>query len=178
MRRLLLLRHAKADRHSAGGDRERPLSRRGQEDARRLGRYLADHGPLPDFAVASNARRAKQTLDLVLGAFPAHVTRLIEKTIYLADADRLLEILRQTPDKFSTLLAVGHNPGFAELAAALAGDGDPDELLRLRSKYPTAGLAILDFGAESWASVEEGEARLDRFITPAALRGDAADDPD
>ena len=63
MRQLLLLRHGKADRHSAGGDRERPLTRRGMEDARRMGEFLRDQEIAPDLAVASNARRAKQTLD-------------------------------------------------------------------------------------------------------------------
>ena len=59
MRRLMLLRHGKADRHSAGGDRERPLTRRGEEDARRAGEFIRDLGAKPDLAVASNARRAR-----------------------------------------------------------------------------------------------------------------------
>ena len=74
-------------------------------------------------AVASNARRAKQTLERALEAFPAHVTHVIENTIYLASADHLIDVLRQTPDRAHTLLAVGHNPGFAELATLLAGAG-------------------------------------------------------
>jgi len=178
MRRLLLLRHGKADRHSAGGDRERPLTKRGEEDARRMGEFLAEERLAPDLAVASNARRAKRTLDLVLEAFPNHVTHLIENTIYMATAEHLLHILRQTPDKVSTLLAVGHNPGFAELAISLAGTGDGEELARLRSKFPTAALAVLDFEAKHWADVSQGAARLSRLVTPAGLRGDAMDDPD
>jgi phosphohistidine phosphatase len=178
MRRLLLLRHGKADRHSAGGDRERPLTRRGEEDARRIGRFLLDEGMTPDLAVASNARRAKQTLERVLEAFPAHVTHLIENTIYLATIDHLMEILRQTPDKVSTLLAVGHNPGFAELALWLAGEGEAAEMTLLRAKFPTAALAVLDFETEHWAGVGKGAARLRRFVTPASLRGGGADDPD
>lgn len=178
MRRLLLLRHGKADRHSAGGDRQRPLTRRGEEDARRIGRFLHEEGLAPDLAVASNARRAKQTLERVLEAFPVHVTHLIENTIYLATVEHLLEILRQTPDRISTLLAVGHNPGFAELAVALAGMGEPEELALMRSKYPTAALAVLDFEIGHWAQVGKGAARLYRFVTPAILRGDVADDPD
>jgi phosphohistidine phosphatase len=178
MRRLLLLRHAKADRHSAGGDRERPLTRRGEEDARRLGLYLASKELTPDLAVASSARRAKRTLDLVLEAFPNHVTHLVENTIYLAHADHLLDVLRQTPDKITTLLAVGHNPGFAELAIELAGAGGQEDIARLRSKFPTAALAILDFQSEHWATVSRGEARLVDFVTPAALRNDVVDDPD
>ncbi len=178
MRRLLLLRHGKADRHSAGGDRERPLTRRGEDDALRLGQYLAAEGVTPDLAVASNARRARQTLDRVLTAFPGHVTHVIENTIYMASVDHLLEILRQTPDRVSTLLAVGHNPGFAELAVGLAGSGEAQDLQRLRSKFPTAALAILDFEAEHWETVGMSAARLNRFVTPAALREDGEDDPD
>jgi phosphohistidine phosphatase len=178
MRRLVLLRHAKADAHSAGGDRQRPLTKRGEDDARSVGRYLAEQGLAPDLAVTSDARRAKRTLDLVLQAFPKNVAHRADNAIYLARPDRILDVLRQTPEDVSTLLAVGHNPGFAELANSLAGGGAPDDLFRMRSKYPTAALAVLDFDADEWYGVGEGEARLDRFVTPADLRGDAADDPD
>ena len=178
MRRLLLLRHGKADRHSAGGDRERPLTRRGEEDARRIGDFLTAAGITPDLAVASNARRAKQTLERTLEAFPAHVTHLIENTIYLASSSHLLEVLRKTPDKVHTLLAVGHNPGFGELAAILAGSGEPQDLELMRSKYPTAALAILDFDVRNWPEINVAAARLHRFITPAILRGEPLDDPD
>ncbi|WP_442754353.1 SixA phosphatase family protein [Methylocystis sp. JAN1] len=178
MRRLLLLRHGKADRHSAGGDRERPLTGRGEADARLVGEFLHKAGMTPDLAVASNARRAKQTLERALEAFPGHVTHLIENTIYLATREHLVEVLRQTPDKVRTLLAVGHNPGFAELADWLAGGGDAAGLDQMRSSYPTAALAILDFETEHWAEVRKGTARLYRFVTPAALRDDVADDPD
>ncbi|PPC86186.1 MAG: phosphohistidine phosphatase [Methylocystis sp.] len=178
MRRLLLLRHGKADRHSAGGDRQRPLTRRGMEDARRMGEYLRDADIMPGLAVASDARRAKQTLDQVLEAFPGHVTHLIENTIYLATVDHLVEILRQTPDKVATLLAVGHNPGFAELAAWLAGSGEAEDLALMRSKFPTAALAMLDFETDHWADVGRGGARLAHFVTPGILRGEATEDPD
>jgi phosphohistidine phosphatase len=174
MRRLLLLRHGKADRHSAGGDRERPLTRRGLKDARRIGEFLAAHGITPELAVASNARRAKQTLELALEAFPGHVTHLTENSIYLATAEHLLEILRQSPDRINTLLVVGHNPGFADLAVELAGDGDPGDLRDMQAKFPPASLAILDFANGCWADVAKGAARLYRFVTPDELRAGAA----
>ncbi len=178
MRRLLLLRHGKADRHSAGGDRERPLTRRGEEAARAVGDFLSSEGLTPDLAVASNARRAKQTLERALQAFPGHVTHLIENTIYLATREHLVDILRQTPDKVETLLVVGHNPGFAELANWLASSGDAAELATMRMRYPTAALAILEFDSDHWSDVRKGAARLTRFLTPATLRGDFADDLD
>ncbi|MFY9628048.1 MAG: histidine phosphatase family protein [Methylocystis sp.] len=178
MRRLLLLRHGKADRHSAGGDRERPLTRRGLEDARKIGDFLFHEGMTPDLAVASNARRARQTLERVLEAFPAHVTQLIENSIYLASVDHLLDTLRKAPDKISTLLVVGHNPGFAELAETLAGSGPPEELAEMRMKFPTAALAILDFPSGGWENLARGAATLHRFVTPADLRGESEGDAD
>lgn len=176
MRRLLLLRHGKADRHSAGGDRERPLTRRGIKDARRIGEFLAAEGFTPELAVASNARRARQTLEIALEAFPHHVTHLIENSIYMATTEHLLDILRQSPDRVSTLLVVGHNPGFAELAEALAGAGDPGRLYEMRTKFPPAALAILDFAVGAWTEVERGGGRLHRFVTPAELRGEEAEE--
>ena len=177
MRRLLLLRHGKAAQQSAGGDRERPLTRRGLADARRVGQFLVAQGVTPELAVASNARRARQTLERVLEAFPVHVTQLIENSIYSASVDHLLDILRQSPEKVMTMLVVGHNPGFCELADALAGAGDPNEILRMRIKFPPAALAILDFPSGGWVNVAKGAARLHRFVTPADLR-DEADDAD
>jgi len=178
MRRLLLLRHAKADRHSAGGDRERPLTSRGLEDARRVGAHLAARGLTPQLAVASHAKRARQTLEQALSAFPGHVAHLTEHTIYNATTEHLLEILRQSPDRVETLLVVGHNPGFSELAVALAGTGEAAELRRLSMKYPTAALAVLEFPGESWAQAAFGGARLAAFVTPANLRGEDLDEAD
>ncbi len=172
MRRLLLLRHGKADKHSAGGDRERPLTKRGIEDSRRMGGFLFSQGIAPDLGVASNARRAKQTLELALEAFPAHVTHLIDNSIYLASVEHLLDTLRKGPEKVSTLLVVGHNPGFADLAVALAGSGDPEELENMRIKFPPAALAILDFDADCWSNVAQGAGRLYRYVTPDDLRGE------
>ena len=44
MRRLLLLRHAKAERLQPGGrDQDRVLAQRGRADAKTLGAYLARH---------------------------------------------------------------------------------------------------------------------------------------
>jgi phosphohistidine phosphatase len=177
MRRLLLLRHGKAAQQSAGGDRERPLTRRGLADARHVGEFLVAQGMTPELAVASNARRARQTMERVLEAFPVHVTHLIENTIYSATVDHLLDILRQSPAKVATMLVVGHNPGFCDLAEALAGAGDPDEIQRMRIKVPPASLAILDFQSGGWADVARGAARLRRFVTPAELR-DEADEAD
>lgn len=173
MRRLLLLRHAKTERSSPKGDRERRLTKRGEEDARRLAPLIAKTPP--DLALTSSAARSVETLELVLdAAFP----RLVEDDLYLATEGQILERLRRTDDAVRTLLAVGHNPGFGELASSLAGSGESRELLLLREKFPTCALADLVFDVDHWALAAPGGGALLRYVTPAILRGDDDDDGD
>jgi phosphohistidine phosphatase len=46
----------------------------------------------------------------------------------------------------------------------------------MSAKFPTAGLAVLDFPVERWEEVKEHGGRLDRFVTPAALDATVEDD--
>jgi phosphohistidine phosphatase len=171
MLRLILLRHAKAAPISGGGDAERPLMQRGRRDAVRVGVYLAGHGLFPDLAVASSAKRTRETLDLALETFGEPCPVSADPRLYLAEAVSLLDLLRQTPPFVRVLLAVGHNPGFHELALMLVGHGDPTVRARLELGYPTASFAVIDFAADAWSDVRPGAGALDRFVTPEDLPG-------
>jgi phosphohistidine phosphatase len=170
MFRLMLLRHAKALPFAGGGDHDRVLAERGRDDAARMGAYLAQEHLLPDFAVVSDARRTLETWEIVGAALPTVPLRH-ESRIYEASMDRLLDLLRQSPDEMRAMIAVGHNPGFQELAMTLTGFGDRYAAARMRAAYPTCGLAVLDLQIESWSQAAAGCARLDRFVTPKSLGG-------
>jgi phosphohistidine phosphatase len=169
MLRLLLFRHAKTAREAGGGDHDRPLTKRGEEDSKRIGRYLADEQLLPDLAIASDSRRTRQTLDLAFEAAHQHPQTRLDRAVYLAEPHTLLDVVRRTPPEVSTLLIIGHAPGMGDLAALLTGFGDRDALARMNTKFPTSGLAVLDFPVDRWADVAERSGRLDRFVTPASL---------
>ena len=63
MRELILLRHAEALPVAAGGsDRDRPLSRRGEAEARDAGAWLREQGATIGVALSSPARRAQMTI--------------------------------------------------------------------------------------------------------------------
>ena len=63
MKTLHLLRHAKSSwKDEALDDHERPLSKRGRETAKALGRYLRREKIKPDLVVCSTAVRATETL--------------------------------------------------------------------------------------------------------------------
>ena len=62
MRRLLLFRHAKAERSEPGmEDRARRLVERGQKDAATVGAYMASHALVPDRVMTSPSARTQET---------------------------------------------------------------------------------------------------------------------
>lgn len=167
-RQLILLRHAKSDWPDVP-DRDRPLAKRGRRDAPRIGRWLHDHGYLPDVVVCSNARRARQTWDLVAPELGRSPSVTFEPRAYAASAHTLLYLAQELPGKYHAALLIGHNPGLAELANSLAeplaGNGNlsPADL-----RLPTAAVAIFEFD-EDWPALTPGHARLLAYTAPADL---------
>lgn len=173
MRRLLLLRHAEAASHAGGGDRERPLTSRGRLEAARLGKWLASEHIVPDFAASSDARRTRETLELIASESHFRLPCAVEPRLYDASPPTLLGLMRQARPVVRTLLAVGHNPGFADFASESVGYGDRYALSRMRAGFPPGALAIIDYDADDWSRIAFGEGRLDRFITPDWLEHQA-----
>ncbi|AOF89738.1 histidine phosphatase family protein [Sinorhizobium sp. RAC02] len=169
MKRLLLLRHAKSAWPEGVEDHDRPLGDRGRRDAPRMGAYIASAGLQPDFGLVSSARRTQETWALVEQAFAKPCRSRTVPSIYEAEPAAIRAAIQAAPEESKTLLVIGHNPGFENLAALLAPDGDGDALARLRTKYPTAGLAVIVFDVERWENVAPGTGRLEGFVTPKTL---------
>jgi phosphohistidine phosphatase len=170
-RRLLLLRHAKSAWPDVP-DSERPLSDRGRRDAPAIGRWLQSSGYVPDVVLCSTANRTRETWDLLAPELDAAPPVRYEQRIYEASALSLLHLLREAGNGYRTVLLIGHNPGIAELAVGIAQmiDGPAGEPLeRVRAKFPTAAVAVLDFEGE-WADLTPGEVRMTDFTVPREVR--------
>jgi phosphohistidine phosphatase len=164
----MLLRHAKSDWPDGVDDHARPLAKRGRQASPVMGGYMAAQGLVPDLAVISTARRTQETWELVRPAFARPVAQRDEPRIYEAAAGTILEIIRETESGIHALLLVGHNPGLQDLALKLIGQASGPDMARLREKYPTAGLAVIDFPAGTWREVTAA-GRLERFETPRSV---------
>jgi len=169
MRRLLLLRHAKADAEPRRRDVERPLNARGRKDAARTGAYMARHGLAPDGVFVSTALRTRQTWDLLAKEFSAPPAADFDERLYQASPDAILAIIRAAPRELACLLVIGHNPALHALAAGLVGAGDIEMRQHLGEKFPTAALAVIDFAGDDWAKVRSGAGRIEHFVSPRAL---------
>ncbi|MFJ2178326.1 SixA phosphatase family protein [Streptomyces sp. NPDC101062] len=164
-RRIVLLRHAKADWPDVA-DHDRPLADRGRADAPIAGRELAATGIAFDLALCSTAARTRETWKLAVAELPQRPRTVYEDRLYDASLGELIAVVNEVPDDVRDLLLVGHNPGTHALADALAGSSEGDALARMNSSgFPTAALAVLTFDG-TWKSVEHGVAKLVEFWTP------------
>jgi phosphohistidine phosphatase len=173
---LLLLRHAKSSwDDSTLRDHERPLAPRGERAAPAMGRYLDQERLVPERVVCSTSARTRQTWGLLereldTSSIPGSIAVEFSHLLYGASAGEMLEEIHAQPTEVDRLLLVGHNPGTEELALALAGDGsDAGARARIGTKFPTAGLAVLEAPVEAWTGFEPGKARLLRFVVPKDL---------
>ncbi len=170
MRRLLLLRHAKAERSTPGmSDRDRALIERGRGDATKVGAYMAGHALLPDRVLLSPVTRTQETWKCAAKAFkPAPGAGMVER-LYDATPHTILAVVKDIPANVHTALIIGHNPGLHELALMLIATGDLEAREKLREKLPTGGLIIIDFAFDDWNRLHPRSGRLERFVTPKSI---------
>ena len=173
MRRLLLLRHAKAERPQPGErDHERRLAERGRNDAPRVGAYMSRHDFMPDRVVVSTSARTRETWKLAAAEMDKAPKAEFDDRIYEASPKALLQVVQETDPDIDTLLLVGHNPGMQELAAMLVATGDVDTRQRLKEAFPTSALAVIEFKLKDWSRVHPQSGRLERFIDRHSVTAD------
>jgi len=170
MRRLLLLRHSKAERSEPGTkDLSRVLIDRGRKDAAKIGTYMAAHALVPDRVILSPAARAQETWKYTANAFHPAPAAMSAERLYDATPHCMLAVIKDAPASAHTLMVIGHNPGLHELALMLIASGDVDARERLREKLPTSGLIIVDFAFDDWKKLHPHSGRLERFVSPRSL---------
>ncbi|GAA1909870.1 histidine phosphatase family protein [Nocardioides lentus] len=158
-RTLVVMRHAKAERQGAT-DFERTLSDRGHLDAADAGAWLAARGVAPQAALVSAARRTEQTWEAVAAAAGWSLEPELDRALYLADEEVVLEAVRRVAPTVGTLVVLGHNPTMHALAVWLDdGDGDPAARATIASAYPTSATCVLDVTGD-WADLAGGRATV------------------
>ena len=148
MKTLFLVRHAKSSRDDPSlPDRDRPLDERGERDAPRMGRRLAERDVKPDLLVSSPALRALTTAQLIadeLGYKRKDI--VVDDRLYASSPDGLLAVVRALDKRHDCVMLVGHNPEFSELAGRMSS-----EIVDM----PTGAVAEFEFDTKAWPDVGE-----------------------
>ena len=166
-RRLILLRHGKADYPLGVADHDRPLGARGDREAPAAGRWLVENNLIPDYIICSDALRTRSTCAWVLSELGEKgPTPYIDSRIYTASVSALCSIINEVPDTVGTLLVIGHQPVLQELALRLASaDSDEEAVYELAMNYPTLGTTVLETG-HPYSHLDARDAKVTHFAVP------------
>lgn len=147
MRKLILMRHAKAEGASASGeDFDRALTQGGRADAALMGRVLAEAGAAPALALVSDARRTRETWQGVAQSFPEAAVRH-ERRLYNASAAAIRSVVEAAGGDADTLIVVGHNPGLPLYMLELLTEAAESASVmdKARGSFPPASAVVFEF---------------------------------
>ena len=162
MKTLLIMRHAKSDYPTGiASDFERPLNKRGLKDVPRMAHLVRAFGPVPDVVLSSPAVRAQQTAAAMAADLGPAVEVRFDESLYLAPPAALSVAAGQLPQAAASALVIAHNPGMEEWIGILSGS---------RVILPTAGLAAMAFGCDSWAQLDQAHGTLLWYVVPKLLK--------
>ena len=165
MPRLILLRHARAERARPGiTDHQRKLTKAGERQSDAAGRAIGERGDRIDLVLSSDSERTRGTWK---GAKP-HVTGKPEvrflRSLYDASGS-YLPVLQAEGGDSQTILIVSHNPTIHETAVQLASDLAGEDGRSLADGFPKAAFAVLEFDG-AWKTLRPRSMRLVAFIMP------------
>ena len=165
MNELLVMRHAKLDWSTGGGDFDRPLNSCGRSAADQMAAWLCEQQLCPDRVISSPAARARSTAMTVVaecGTERAHVE--FEDDGYLADAFTWQQIL--AGQSISRVLICGHNPGLDDLFDYSSSSSAPESASG--KLMTTAAIAHFRVDAD-WADLSPASAELVQLVRPREL---------
>ncbi|MDB4918110.1 histidine phosphatase family protein [Mucilaginibacter sp.] len=156
MKKLLLIRHAKAEKDTAAKDIDRPLKYIGMQDAGFMADRIKERSIIPQLIITSPALRAKTTAEIFTDhlGLPQPGTN---KAIYAASEKALLKVINEFPNQQDFIALVGHNPGIAQILYYLTGE--------VRDVH-TSTVALIDFEIDSWASASRDLGTLVYYSSP------------
>jgi phosphohistidine phosphatase len=143
MKTLLLIRHAQAQPAQLNEeDINRHIDAVGHHQAETLAKKIKLKNLNIEHTYTSSACRATDTSAILcqqLGIGTQHIS--IEPNIYLNNTETLLSTIRELDSALSTVIFVGHNPSFSQLAADLTNNSSiylsPGDSCLLQSQQPT-----------------------------------------
>jgi phosphohistidine phosphatase len=160
-KRIIVFRHGKSDWAEQGSDHDRPLNKRGQRDAKAMGRALAAAGQVPEYVLYSSARRASTTLELAAQAGRWPCPQHSSDELYETRPQAVLALLHEMPRQYDSVMLVGHEPTWSQLTSLLIGGGN----IALK----TATMACVEVAAQEWGQVEAGTGQLLWLLQPKLL---------
>ena len=157
MKTLYIARHTQKDANLNKDDYDIPLTKKGLEDAKLMGKKLKEKGVNPDLIVSSPALRTSQTAHEYAKALNYYKNIMYNDVLYMAFVNELIETISYTYDNVNSMILVGHNPSVSALVLQIAG---------FTKEIPMGGIVKVEFDCDSWIDISKYNAKVIDFDYP------------
>lgn len=161
MKNLILIRHAKSSWDAPLIDKDRPLSKRGIDDAHLVAGNVTDYLPKTFLVWSSTAQRAKNTAYIFAENLSIPIDNIIFKDdLYTFEAKTLEKIIKNCDNKYDNLILFGHNEAITNFVNTF-GNITVDNV-------PTAGFVSISFDDSDWGNIRKG--KTEKVVFPSELK--------
>lgn len=149
MKNLILIRHAKSSWDAPLIDKDRPLSKRGINDAHLMAANIEEHLPKSYVVWSSTAQRAKNTAYIFAESLSIPQDTIVFKDdLYTFDEKSLEATIKSCNNQFDNLILFGHNGAITNFVNIFGN--------RAVENVPTAGFVSLSFNENEWNDITKG----------------------
>lgn len=161
MKNLIIIRHAKSSWDGPLKDFDRPLKKRGIQDAHLVSSNIFPYLPKTFVIWSSPAKRASTTALIFAQNISYPVESIIFKEeLYTFDAHQLEKSIKSCSDDYESLILFGHNEAITNFVNKF-GDIFIDNV-------STAGVVSLTFETDKWNAISKGKTQ--KVIFPRDLK--------
>lgn len=153
MKTLILVRHAKSSWEEDVKDLNRPLNKRGFNDANLVSKAFKSYNFHPDAIYSSPANRAFTTCGIFIENLNfSEQLVTTDQQLYDFGGDQVRRFIKALNDGLDKVMIFGHNHAFTSLTNSF-GDTSIDNL-------PTSGLVMIEFNVDNWKQVSQGKTKM------------------
>lgn len=157
MKTLFIVRHAKSSWEYEGvKDIDRPLKKRGINDAYLISSVLQKKIETPSVFVSSCANRALHTGMIFSYTFNYPLANLkISKSLYSFSDGYLIKTIKALDNGFDSAIIFSHDHGISDFVNKF-GDKSIDHV-------PTCGVVAIEFKTNHWKNIKDGKTLFTEF---------------
>jgi len=163
MKRVIIVRHAKAVPYGYDEDIKRELTERGKKDADRISVELAKQKITPDLFISSPANRTRQTAEIFAKNlnYPVDSIRYEKKLFTGKTPENFLKMLQDLTEEINSVIIFGHNPTVYYYMNYL--------LRHFVDDVPTCSTVAIDYDVSSWKDLEARNGEMGLRLIPDML---------
>ena len=161
---LFLIRHAKSSwKDDSLSDKDRPLNKRGKNDALLIGKELKKRNESAVLMISSPAKRAFKTAEKIAEE-TGYKTGKIETSekLYMAGYNDFVDVIRGIHIDNKKVFIFSHNNGITDFANEISGS-DIENI-------PTCGAVKINFDIKRWKDIKDSHGKLEYFIYPKMFK--------